>query len=435
MRCRRLQSPRVYVDRDRAQTAVQPSTNPSSPAQPHNLAYVMYTSGSTGVPKGVAVEHHNVAALIHWAATTFEPRQIAGLLASTSVCFDLSVFEIFFPLACGGRIILAENALELATLPARDEVTLINTVPSAAAELVRMGTVPATAETVILCGEPLATSLVDALYATGTVRSVHDLYGPTEDTVYSTIKLRRPHERPTIGRPIANGRVYLLDGARNPVPIGVPGETYLGGAGVTRGYLNRPELTVERFVPDPFRPGTGDRIYRTGDLARYRPDGDIEYIGRLDHQVKVRGYRIELGEIEETLRRHCDIQDAAVMVREDTVGDKRIVAYVATALPLEQAQETLRTAAAATPRIHGAVGLRGLSVAAARTSNGKLDRNALPAPNATPASQPTADDAPAQCDGSTSSYASCADSLERENFGVFDSFFQPRWPLLPQRYG
>src|SRR5262249_43121604 len=194
-----------------------------------HLAYVLYTSGSTGKPKGVAVEHRNAAAFITWAQSVFDQRQIAGVLAATSVCFDLSIFEIFFPLASGGRVIVAANALAPAHLPARNEVPLLTTAPSASAELVRLGGIPAGVETINLAGEPLSTSLVDALYGTGTVRRVYDLYGPTEDTTYSTYTLRRPGEPATIGRPIANGRVYILDRFLNPVPIGVAGEIYLGG--------------------------------------------------------------------------------------------------------------------------------------------------------------------------------------------------------------
>src|SRR6185369_336723 len=197
---------------------------------------------------------------------------------------------------------LAENALALPTLPAADEVVLVNTVPSAIRELVRLKGVPRSVRVINLAGEPLPTPLVDQIYGGTSVEKVYDLYGPTETTTYSTFTLRKAGEPATIGRPLANEQVYLLDPSGNQQPVGVPGELYIGGDGVAREYLNRPELTAERFVPDPFR--AGSRLYRTGDLARWRPDGNIEFLGRIDHQVKVRGFRIELGEIETALKKH-----------------------------------------------------------------------------------------------------------------------------------
>jgi amino acid adenylation domain-containing protein len=353
-------------------------SNPLAGAEAGDLAYVIYTSGSTGVPKGVAIEHRSAATLVHWAQGVFPASELRGVLASTSVCFDLSIFEIFFPLACGGRIILAENALHLPELPARDEVTLLNTVPSAAAELVRTQGLPRSLTTVCLAGEPLQTRLVDALLASGNVRQVWDLYGPSEDTTYSTFTQRLAGAPASIGRPIANTRAYVLDARMNPVPVGVPGELFLGGDGLARGYLGRPELTAERFLPDPFL-GNGQRIYRTGDLVRYRADSQLEYIGRLDHQVKVRGFRIELGEIETALRAAGALVDAAVVVREDVAGDPRIVAYVVSgtaALPADKLRTALR---GKLPEYMIPSDIVELALIP-RTPNGKLDRKALPAP-------------------------------------------------------
>ncbi|HAM73536.1 MAG TPA: hypothetical protein DCM86_18035, partial [Verrucomicrobiales bacterium] len=315
----------------RAVLAQLPSENPdprSRRAQPANLAYLIFTSGSTGRPKGVALEHRNAAAFIHWAMEVFPAEELSGVLFSTSVCFDLSVFELFVTLAAGGRVILAENALALPGHPARGMVTLINTVPSAMAELVRMAGVPDTVRVVNLAGEPLSRDLVQRIYAGGGVAKVYDLYGPSEDTTYSTYTLRQADGPATIGRPITNSQAYILNAHRQPVPFGVPGELYLGGAGLARGYLNRPDLTAERFVPNPFRGTPGAYLYRTGDLVRYLPDGNLEYLGRMDHQVKIRGFRIELGEIETELRREPSVRDAVVIAREDIPGDKRIVAYI-----------------------------------------------------------------------------------------------------------
>jgi ubiquinone/menaquinone biosynthesis C-methylase UbiE len=214
------------------------------------------------------------------------------------------------------------------TLPAAEEVKLINTVPSAMVELLRLDGLPASVETVNLAGEPLPASLVDQLYERGHINRVYDLYGPSEDTTYSTWALRVAGGRAIIGRPISNTRTYLLDRMGQPVPIGVSGEIYLGGAGLARGYLARPELTAEVFVPDPFSGERGARLYRTGDLGRYLGDGSIEYLGRFDNQVKVRGFRIELAEIENVIKKHPQVSEVIVLPREDEPGDKRLVAYV-----------------------------------------------------------------------------------------------------------
>ena len=305
---------------------------PAVVVDPANLAYLIFTSGSTGVPKGVALAHRNAAAFLAWAWDVFPAEDLAGVLASTSVCFDLSVFELFAPLGRGGRVILAENALALARHPAAGEVTLINTVPSAMAELLAGGAVPPSVRTVNLAGEPLKNALAQEIYERTAVRRVFDLYGPSEDTTYSTFApVRRGGERPpTIGRPIAGTRAYLLAPGLQPVPLGVPGALYLAGDGLARGYLGRPEATAERFLPDPFALRPGERLYATGDLARFRPDGELDFLGRIDQQVKVRGFRIEPGEIEAALGRHPEVAEAAVLALADVGGEgKRLVGFVA----------------------------------------------------------------------------------------------------------
>jgi len=222
---------------------------------PENLAYVLYTSGSTGNPKGVALEHRSAVAFVSWARDVFTKEEISGVLFATSICFDLSIFELFVPLSWGGKVILADNALALPGLPAAREVTLVNTVPSAIRELLRIKGVPESVRVVNLAGEPLATPLVDQIYDETSVEKVYDLYGPTETTTYSTFTLRRAGEPATIGRPLANEQVYILDEHMRPVPIEAPGDLYIGGAGLARGYYNRPDLTAERFVPHPFKSG------------------------------------------------------------------------------------------------------------------------------------------------------------------------------------
>ncbi|MBV9787616.1 MAG: amino acid adenylation domain-containing protein, partial [Chloroflexi bacterium] len=231
---------------------------------PQDLAYIIYTSGSTGVPKGVAIAHGSAVVLMHWARTIFSQAELAGVLAATSICFDLSVFEIFVPLSWGGSVILAENALHLPALPNAADVTLINTVPSAIAELLRSDGIPASVRTVNLAGEPLPRRIVEQLYQRPHIERVFNLYGPSEDTTYSTWALldRDDLRAPSIGRPVANTQIYLLDAAMEPVPIGIPGELYIGGDGLARGYLNRPALTAERFIPNPFGE-PGSRLDRT----------------------------------------------------------------------------------------------------------------------------------------------------------------------------
>jgi amino acid adenylation domain-containing protein len=297
-----------------------------------DTAYLLYTSGSTGRPKGVEVTHRSAVALLDWAAGAFGPEELAGVLAATSISFDLSVFEIFLPLARGGTVILARDVLALPELPAAEAVTLVNTVPSALAELLRAGALPPGVRTVCLAGEALPQALAAAVLARDPAPRLWNLYGPTEATTYSTAaRIDDASGPPPIGRPIAGTSAYLLDRALWPVPAGAPGEIFLVGAGLARGYLDRPERTAEAFLPDPFSGEPGARMYRTGDLARRRPDGLLEHRGRLDAQVKVRGVRIEPGEIEATLERHPAVHRAVVAARRlagEREGERQLAAWV-----------------------------------------------------------------------------------------------------------
>ncbi len=348
---------------------------PLSSVNSGNLAYLLYTSGSTGRPKAVAVEHRSAVALLSWAETVFTEEALDGVLFSTSINFDLSVFELFVPLSRGGKVIVAANALQLGELTRREEVRLINTVPSAMRELVRSGRVPESVRVVNLAGEALSRSLVEEIYALEQVQEVNNLYGPTEDTTYSTWEKVERGEAVRIGRPIANTRAYVLDGEQQVVPVGVRGELYLGGDGLGRGYWGRPELTAERFVPDGVSGRSGERLYRTGDEVRYGADGRLEYVGRLDQQVKVRGYRIELGEVEEALQRHESIQQSVVVVR-----DEQLVGYVVAAEGATVEVNELRAYLGEQLPSYMIPGVLVEMAALPLTANGKVDRKALPEP-------------------------------------------------------
>jgi amino acid adenylation domain-containing protein len=376
---------RFVLTRERlAELIADPVSAPAAEVAPDNLAYLIYTSGSTGRPKAVAIEHRSAFVFAQWARESFSPAELRCVLASTAVTFDLSVFEIFVTLASGGTVVLVENAL--AKIPAGVEVTLVNTVPSAMAELLRNGSLPASVRTINLAGEALPRWLADLAYARPETARLCNLYGPSEDTTYSTwtVVERSTVRAPSIGRPVHDTRAYVVDPELERLPMGIPGELFLAGAGLARGYLGRPELTAERFLPDSFATEPGARMYRTGDLVRYRQtsgaDGELDYLGRLDHQVKVRGFRIELGEVESALARQPGVESVVVLAREDVPGDKRLVAYVVasggelTAVDLRRALERDLP----DPMIPSAfVFLEALPL----TPHGKVDRRSLPAPD------------------------------------------------------
>ncbi len=325
-----------------------------------HLAYLIYTSGSTGLPKGVMIEHRNTVNFLTWAHAAFDhaalqahtnlmasgqavqdsraPSRASLLLQgsgsalsqtlfSTSLNFDLAVYECFAPLTSGGSIEVVKNVLELQH--GEHDIGLINTVPSALKALLEVDGLPKSVHTVNVAGEALKRSLVENLFEKTGVQRLCNLYGPSETTTYSSWVAmdREDGFAPHIGKPVGNTQFYLLDEQQQPVPLGVPGEIYIGGAGVARGYLNRDDLTAERFLNDPFSQDASARMYRTGDLGRYLPDGNIEYLGRNDDQVKIRGFRIELGEIDARLAKHPAVHEAVVTAREDIPGDKRLVAY------------------------------------------------------------------------------------------------------------
>ncbi|MGO1070384.1 amino acid adenylation domain-containing protein, partial [Lysobacter sp. CA199] len=344
-----------------------------------HLAYLIYTSGSTGRPKGVAIEHRNAVNFIYWALQEFSPQTLSNCLFSTSINFDLSIYEYGVPLACGGRVTLVDNALALlnAALP----VTLINTVPSVMMELSRADAVPPTVRVVNVAGEPLKRALAERILASAQVEQLCNLYGPSETTTYSTWTQM---DRATgfvadIGRPVGNTQVYILDAAGNPVPVGVAGEIFIGGHGVARGYLGKPELTADRFLDDPFNAEPGARMYKTGDLGRWSAQGTITLLGRNDFQVKIRGFRIELGEIEAKLGECAGVREAVVIARDDEIGGKRLIAYCLAdeALDIGAIRDGLASALPDYMVPSAFVRLAAWPL----TANGKLDRKALPEPD------------------------------------------------------
>ncbi|MGH9207646.1 MAG: amino acid adenylation domain-containing protein, partial [Acidimicrobiales bacterium] len=345
-------------------------------------AYVIYTSGSTGTPKGVLIAHQNVVGLVVWAVSGIGSERLSRVLASTSLNFDVSVFEMFGPLACGGTIEVVRNLLSLLERPRKGwRGSLISAVPSALSQVLAHGGVDIAADVVVLAGEALTKQTMHDIQAAIPGCQVANIYGPTETTVYATAWYSdgAVSTAPPIGRPISNTRVYVLDASLGLVPPGVVGELHVGGAGLARGYLGRAGLTAARFVADPYGPG-GTRLYRTGDLVRWRVDGELEFIGRADDQVKVRGFRIELGEVQAVLAAHPDVAQSAVIAREDQPGDTRLVAYVVAAAAggfrADVLREFLRGRLPEYMVPAAFVALEGLPL----TPNGKLDRAALPVP-------------------------------------------------------
>lgn len=296
----------------------------------HQPAYIIYTSGSSGKPKGVRIRHENVFNLLSWARKTFDTGHREVMLASTSICFDLSVFEIFFPLTCGHQVVIVKNALSLlAPSDKQLDVTIINTVPSAIRHLLEEGAIPPTVRTVNLAGEELKAELVQKIYEKcPQVQHVFNLYGPSETCTYSTsLKTDRHTRKVNIGFPISNTHIYILDKDRNLLPEGTLGEIYIGGAGVADGYHNRPDITLERFSDNPF--GVDGKIYKTGDVGRWTKDGSLEYKGRLDEQVKIRGIRIECGEIENVIQQYDGITGVVVLGYDNGDGRSLATCYVA----------------------------------------------------------------------------------------------------------
>ena len=416
----------VRVDEEADAIAARPEGSPGIEVAVRDRMYVIYTSGSTGRPKGVEVEHRSVSNFL--ASMAREPGLSAEdtLLAVTTLSFDISVLELMLPLVVGARVVIAPSDVtgegdRLLALLGDLKPSVMQATP-ATWRMLSLAGWEGDANLRIFCGgEALPRELADQLVTRG--KEVWNLYGPTEATIWSTVKrIEGETELVTIGHPIESTRVYVLDRNMAPVPIGVSGELWIGGDGLARGYLDRPELTAERFVPDPFAAEPGARIYRTGDLARWLATGELECLGRVDHQVKVRGFRIELGEIEAVLTESPGVHACAAIVREDQPGDQRIVAYyVAGEEETASANELRFLAQEKLPGYmvpSSFVELEELPL----TPNAKVDRRALAALEAVGPAVETAYVAPRD-DTEAKIAAIWTEVLGVERVGVHDSFF------------
>ncbi|MFB6435657.1 non-ribosomal peptide synthase/polyketide synthase [Streptomyces sp. NPDC056411] len=393
------------------------------PADPGHPAYVIYTSGSTGRPKGVVVTHRSVGDLAAWAGERFGPDRLSHVMATTSLNFDVSVFELLCPLLCGGTVEVVADlpALAEGTGATARQAGLISGVPSVLSRLLTPDARPLRADTVVLAGEALPAQTVRELRRTMPGCEIANIYGPTEATVYATAWFAgadTPEQAPPIGRPVARTRAYVLDGKLRPQPPGVTGELYLGGGGLARGYLRRPGLTAARFLADPFA-GPGSRMYRTGDLVRWTADGELEYLGRVDHQVKVRGFRIELGEVEEALLA-CDGVAQAAATTQEGDGHRRLIGYAVPAPGAELDPTALRRALGRRLPDYMVPATVVVLTAMPLNPNGKLDRDRLPAPDWTA----TVTDHVAPRTATERTLAAVwAEVLRVERVGVDDNFF------------
>jgi amino acid adenylation domain-containing protein len=372
----------LCVDREWDKIEKEDERAPGVAISPSDIAYTIYTSGSTGKPKGVQIEHRAVVNFLQSMRRKPGLGAKDVLLAITTLSFDIAGLELYLPLITGAKIVLAgqEAAVDgetLLQLIERHQVSILQATPATWRLMLAAGWKGSPSLKALCGGEALPADLAAELLPR--CAELWNMYGPTETTIWSTCARVTDAMEIHIGRPIDNTDIYILDARGEPLPIGVAGELLIGGAGVARGYLNCPELTAEKFVPHPFKPG--ERLYRTGDLARYRNDGNVNCLGRLDFQVKVRGFRIELGEIEAQLAAHPQVKQTVVLAREDTPGDPRLVAYLVARSPAEPPQSGAL-------REHLRGRLPEYMIPAAfmvldalpLTPNGKIDRKSLPAP-------------------------------------------------------
>ncbi|MEH2348456.1 MAG: amino acid adenylation domain-containing protein [Nostoc sp.] len=412
----------LCVDSDWESFQRKSNENPSSGVAPDNLAYVIYTSGSTGTPKGVLIQHQGVCNLIQAQIKLFDVQQNSRVLQFASFSFDASVWEMFMALCSGASLYIGTQdslrpGTDLIKFLREQSITQITLPPTALAAL-PIEELP-NLQTLIVAGEACNPKLI-AEWSKG--RRFFNAYGPTESTVCATVAEYTGDTQLTIGRAIANTQVYILNNHQQPVPIGTPGELYIGGDGLARGYLNRPELTKEKFISNPFAEAEGNRLYKTGDLARFLPDGNIEFLGRIDHQVKIRGFRIELGEIEALLSQHSDVQQVVVIAREDIPGDKRIVAYIVPNQKLDVSATTLKRFLQEKLPSYMVPAAFVILDSLPLTPNGKVDRQNLPAGDRTRPDLEETFIAPRNATEETL-FSIWAKLLGLEQIGIDDNFF------------
>ncbi|WP_161557232.1 non-ribosomal peptide synthetase [Acidisarcina polymorpha] len=375
----------ILVDNAEMEDTPETRQNPSAPMRTADMvAYILYTSGSTGRPKGVMIEHRSVVNLLQCFAERLALSPADRWLATTTITFDIAGLELYLPLISGACVVLcptevAGDATQLARLLRREPVTIMQATPTAWKQLIAVGWLPPPRLKVLSGGEELERSLAETLTASG--NEVWNLYGPTETTIWSTAEqLQLGSKEVSIGSPLWNTQLFILDEHGKPAPVGVEGDLFIAGAGVARGYLNRPELNEERFLPHAFSTEPGARMYRTGDRAVWLENGKVIYRGRNDNQVKIRGFRIELGEIEARLAEHPDVREAAVIARESKSGDLHLLAYFVPVSDSTPSSEVLRAHLSAYLPAYMVPAAYTVMAAFPTTPNGKLDRRALPDP-------------------------------------------------------
>jgi amino acid adenylation domain-containing protein len=421
----------IRLDTDWPTIAAESDANVASGVKAGQLAYMIYTSGSTGRPKGAMNTHEAILNRLQWMQDAYRLTPADRVLQKTPFSFDVSVWEFFWPLLTGATLVVARpgghrDGAYLANLIAEEKITTTHFVPSMLQVFLEQDGLDVSCSSlkrVICSGEALPLELQRRFFYTmGT--ELHNLYGPTEaavDVTYWACERNSPLNTVPIGRPISNIQIYILDAQLQPVPIGIPGELHIGGVGLARGYHNRPDLTAEKFIPDPYNTAPGARLYKTGDLARFFPDGNVEYLGRLDSQVKIRGFRVELGEIEEALNQHPGVETSVVIAREDTPGDKRLIAYVVSrngAVNPSELRDTLRIKLPDYMVPAAFVPLEALPL----SPNGKVDRKALPRPDFEAAADKSNFVAPSTPTEIVLAGIWC-DVLGLKQIGIHDNFF------------
>lgn len=424
--------PRLSLDSDWDIIAKEKTDNPRSRVTPGNLAYVIYTSGSTGQPKGVMIPHRGLVNYLSWCTEAYEVAKGCGAPVHSSISFDLTITSLFSPLMVGRTVFLVPDGIDnlVEALLARDNYSLVKITPAhlrALAEMMPKDEVAGRVRALIIGGEALHMESLSFWRANAPATRLINEYGPTETVVGCSIYEVSANDATfgpvPIGHPVANTQLYVLDENLQPVEKGVSGELYVGGDGVGFGYLRRRELTDERFIPDPFSGNPRGRLYRTGDLARFNSEGVLEFLGRIDNQVKIKGFRIELDEVENILSQHNSVRECAVLAREDATGEKRLVAYVVCDETAVSDLEELRKFMKLKVPDYMVPSLFVQLESVPLTANGKIDRKALPAPERKANG--------CQQQSCTSKYTTVeqklmkiwADVLKLEHVGLHDNFF------------